>query len=66
MVLQLEGTSFGKPMAVAATNNPENGYRMDLQHAKKELRLVELSFAPIVDINYDFHNPITNVRTFGR
>ena len=23
------------------------------------------SFAPIVDINYDFHNPITNVRTFG-
>ena len=23
------------------------------------------SFAPIVDINMDFHNPITNVRTFG-
>lgn len=64
--LALEGTSFGKPMAVAATNNPENGYRMGLTACKEGTALgLNWSFAPIVDINYDFHNPITNVRTFG-
>ena len=64
--LALEGTSFGKPMAVAATNNPENGYRMGLTACKEGAALgLNWSFAPIVDINYDFHNPITNVRTFG-
>lgn len=64
--LALEGTSFGKPMAVAATNEPENGYRMGLTACKEGAALgLNWSFAPIVDINYDFHNPITNVRTFG-
>lgn len=64
--LALEGTSFGKPMAVTATNNPENGYRMGLTACKEGAALgLNWSFAPIVDINYDFHNPITNVRTFG-
>lgn len=64
--LALEGTSFGKPMAVAATNNPENGYRMGFTACKEGAALgLNWSFAPIVDINYDFHNPITNVRTFG-
>ncbi len=64
--LALEGTSFGKPMAVAATNNPENAYRMGLTACKEGAALgLNWSFAPIVDINYDFHNPITNVRTFG-
>ena len=64
--LALEGTSFGKPLAVAATNNPENGYRMGLTACKEGAALgLNWSFAPIVDINYDFHNPITNVRTFG-
>ena len=64
--LALEGTSFGKPMAVAETNNPENGYRMGLTACKEGAALgLNWSFAPIVDINYDFHNPITNVRTFG-
>ena len=64
--LALEGTSFGKPMADAATNNQENGYRMGLTACKEGAALgLNWSFAPIVDINYDFHNPITNVRTFG-
>lgn len=64
--LAYEGTSFGKPMAVAATNDPENGYYMGLTACKEGAALgLNWSFAPIVDINYDFHNPITNVRTFG-
>lgn len=64
--LAVEGTSFGKPMAVAATDDPENAYRMGLTACKEGAALgLNWSFAPIVDINYDFHNPITNVRTFG-
>ena len=64
--LAYEGTSFGKPMAVAATDDPENGYRMGYTACKEGAALgLNWSFAPIVDINYDFHNPITNVRTFG-
>ena len=64
--LALEGTSFGKPMAVAATDDPENAYRMGLTACGEGAALgLNWSFAPIVDINYDFHNPITNVRTFG-
>ena len=64
--LAYEGTSFGKPMAVAATDDPENGYRMGLTACGEGAALgLNWSFAPIVDINYDFHNPITNVRTFG-
>jgi beta-N-acetylhexosaminidase len=64
--LAYEGTSFGKPMAVAATNQPENGYRMGLTACSEGAAMgMNWSFAPIVDINYEFHNPITNVRTFG-
>lgn len=64
--LAVEGTSFGKPMAVAATADPENGYRMGYVACREGAALgLNWSFAPIVDINRDFHNPITNVRTFG-
>lgn len=64
--LAFEGTSFGKPMAVAATGNSENGYRMGLAACKEGAAMgLNWSFAPIVDINKEFHNPITNVRTFG-
>ena len=64
--LAYEGTSFGKPMAVAATGDPQNGYRMGLTACREGAALgMNWSFAPIVDIDYEFHNPITNVRTFG-
>ncbi|MCD7746179.1 MAG: glycoside hydrolase family 3 protein [Lachnospiraceae bacterium] len=64
--LALEGTSFGIPMAVAATDDPENAYRMGYVAAKEGAALgMNWSFAPIVDIDMEFHNPITNVRTFG-
>ena len=64
--LAYEGTSFGSPMAVAATNDPENGYRMGYVACKEGAALgLNWSFAPIVDIDKEFHNPITNTRTFG-
>ena len=64
--LAFEGTSFGQPMAVAATKDPENAWRMGYTACAEGAALgLNWSFAPIVDINYEFHNPITNVRTFG-
>lgn len=64
--LAFEGTSFGQPMAVAATGDVEDAYRMGYVACREGAALgLNWSFAPIVDINYDFHNPITNVRTFG-
>lgn len=64
--LAFEGTSFGRPMAAAATNDPENACRMGCAACAEGAALgLNWSFAPIVDIDYEFHNPITNVRTFG-
>lgn len=64
--IALEGTGFGAPMAVAATDDPENGYRMGYVSCAEGAALgLRWSFAPIVDIDMDFHNPITNTRTFG-
>ena len=64
--LAFEGTTFGAPMAVAATGDPENAYRMgDVSCAEGAAMGLNWSFAPIVDIDMDFHNPITNTRTFG-
>ena len=64
--IAMEGTGFGCPMAVAATGDAENGYRMGYVSCKEGAALgLNWSFAPIVDIDKDFHNPITNTRTFG-
>ena len=64
--IAMEGTGFGCPMAVAATNDSENGYRMGYVSCAEGAAVgLNWSFAPIVDINKDFHNPITNTRTFG-
>lgn len=61
-----EGTSFGKPMAVAATNDIENAYKMGYVACKEGAAVgLNWSFAPIIDVDKEFHNPITNVRTFG-
>lgn len=64
--LAFEGTSFGAPMAVAATGDIEDAYHMGKAACREGAALgLNWSFAPIVDIDKDFHNPITNVRTFG-
>ncbi len=64
--LSFEGTGFGCPMAVAATGDPENAYRMGYVACREGAAMgLNWSFAPIIDIDRDFHNPITNTRTFG-
>ena len=64
--LAFEGVSFGAPMAAAATGDPEYAYRMGKVACSEGAAMgLNWSFAPIVDIDMEFHNPITNTRTFG-
>ncbi|MCR5138103.1 MAG: glycoside hydrolase family 3 protein [Oscillospiraceae bacterium] len=64
--LSFEGTGFGAPMAVAATGDTEYAYRMGYVACREGAAMgLNWSFAPIVDIDREFHNPITNTRTFG-
>lgn len=62
----LDGTYFSRQMGVAATNDKKQAYNLG-QIAGKEANAVgcNWSFAPIVDIDYNFLNPITNIRTYG-
>lgn len=61
-----DGTCFGSELQVAAAD--------DLECTRKFARVcaaegrsvgVNWTFSPVVDIDYNFRNPITNVRTFG-
>ena len=61
-----DGTYFARPMGVAATDNAVNAYRLG-EIAGKEAAAVgcNWAFSPICDLDMNFRNPITNVRTFG-
>ncbi len=62
----LEGTSFGKQMQVAATDDPEQAYRLaKVSCSEGQAVGCNYAFAPVVDIDYNYHSPITNVRTYG-
>jgi beta-N-acetylhexosaminidase len=61
-----DGTSFSSPMGVAATNDVTQAYRLGLVCGREGRAAgTNWSFAPIIDLDYNFHNPITNTRTFG-
>ncbi|WP_367924628.1 glycoside hydrolase family 3 protein [uncultured Ruthenibacterium sp.] len=61
-----EGTIFGTQMEVAATDNTENAYRLGLCCGREGGAVgVNWSFAPVVDIDRNWRNPITNTRTYG-
>jgi len=61
-----EGTSMGSHLAVAATDKPETAARLGTICGREGASVgINWSFAPIIDIDYNFRNPITNVRTFG-
>ena len=60
------GTYFGKPMQAAATGNSLNAYRLGLVCAREGGALgCNWTFGPVCDIDLNWRNPITNVRTFG-
>lgn len=61
-----DGTYYGKQMQVAATNDTEMAYKLGVICGKEANAVgCNWAFAPIVDIDMNFRNPITNVRTFG-
>ena len=63
----VEGTYFGREMLIAATGEEEKGYQLGKVCCSEGTAVgVNWSFAPVVDIDQNFHNPITNVRTFGK
>ena len=62
----LEGTNYASPMEVAATDDVEMAERLgEICGREASAAGLNWAFAPIIDIDYNFRNPITNTRTFG-
>jgi beta-N-acetylhexosaminidase len=61
-----EGTRIGCELQVAATDEDETAYRLGLVcGAEGAAAGCNWAFAPVIDIDFNFRNPITNTRTFG-
>ena len=61
-----EGTEIGNELLVAATNNPENAFKLGEACIKEAKALGgNMAFAPLIDINFNWKNPIANTRCFG-
>ena len=61
-----QGTHFAKEMQVAATDDTEMAYKLGMVCGREGSAVgCNWAFAPIVDIDMNWRNPITNVRTFG-
>ncbi len=61
-----EGTLLGSPLEIAATDEVEMARKLGLVCGREGKAVgVNWSFAPIIDIDFNFRNPITNTRTFG-
>lgn len=59
-----DGTFFGQQMQVAATGEAENAYRLGkISCSEGKAVGCNWAFAPVVDIDRNWRNPITNVRT---
>lgn len=61
-----EGTQLGSPLEVAATGDVEMARKLGELCGREGAAVgANWAFAPIIDIDYNFRNPITNIRTFG-
>lgn len=61
-----DGTPYGKQMEVAAADDPKYAYRLGEVATSEAAALgINWAFAPVIDIDMNFRNPITNVRTYG-
>ena len=60
------GTHFAQQMGIGATGNPLHAYRMG-QVACGEAAAVgcNFAFAPVCDLDWNWRNPIINVRAYG-
>lgn len=61
-----EGITIGSQMLVAACHNDTMGAHLGQICGREGAALgLNWSFSPVLDIDYNFRNPITNTRTFG-
>ncbi len=61
-----EGTFIGSQMQVAATDDDSMAYKLGVVCGREGSAVgANWVFAPIIDIDYNFRNPITNTRTLG-
>jgi beta-N-acetylhexosaminidase len=62
----MDGTACGHQMEIGATGDPELAYKTGLICAKECAAVgTNWNYGPVVDIDYNPYNPITNVRSFG-
>ncbi|WP_107996103.1 glycoside hydrolase family 3 protein [Trichococcus paludicola] len=61
-----DGTYYARPMGIAATADEKEAYQLGFVSGREAQAVgCNWAFSPIVDIDMNFKNPITNVRTFG-
>lgn len=61
-----DGTLFGWPMLVSAADDPEQTEHFALSTASEGRTVgVNWTFSPVCDLDMNYQNPITNVRTCG-
>lgn len=64
--IAVDGTQYGKQMQVAATGDVTDAYRLGKVSCSEGAAVgCNWAFAPVVDIDRNWRNPITNVRTYG-
>jgi len=62
----LDGTLFGWPMTVGATNNPDMVEKFARVCAAEGRSIgVNWTFSPVSDLSWNYLNPITNVRAYS-
>jgi len=65
-IAPVEGTYMGRQMLIAATDKDEKAYQLGKICGNEGNAVgVNWAFSPVLDIDYNYHNPITNVRTYG-
>ena len=64
--IAVEGTYMGRQMLVSATDDVNKAYQLGKICGVEGMACgINWTFAPVVDIDMNFHNPIANVRTYG-
>ncbi len=64
--IAFEGTYVGRQMLIGATDKTAHAYELGRVCGSEGSALgLNWSFSPIVDIDMNYTNPITNVRTYG-
>ncbi len=61
-----DGTLYGWPMLTAATDDMNEAARFGRVCAEEGRSIgINITYSPVCDLDINFRNPITNVRTFG-